>query len=441
MFFRKDDSHEFKPILAEIEESPTNPLGRLIFWVIILIIIFIGLWSFFGMVDVVVTARGKVSPDGNIKILQPLETGVIKSLSVKEGDFVKKGQVLAEIDSSTTQPEMESIKKNLEHLELEKGRLSATSGGTPFAATLPTLVVPDMSTENVNTQRDLYQADIASQSRQIESKQQELSTIEEQIKSNHAAMTHYQTLLNVAMDKERRLTAVADIIAKNDLVQAQEEVFNYSNKVNELKYKIQELNFSKKQVKENVAYLRAKFRADNLRELSDRQKQITQLKANMEEITFRNTKTKIIAPVDGFVNTLFIHTVGGVVTPAEKLMSIVPVDSPLIIKATVLNKDIGYIRETMPVTIKIDTFDFQKYGTLKGTVKHIPKDAIEDEKLGPVYEVFIEPKDKTLKVDGKTVSIQSGMSLSVEIKVGKRRIIEFFIYPLIKYLDESISVR
>jgi hemolysin D len=130
-----------------------------------------------------------------------------------------------------------------------------------------------------------------------------------------------------------------------------------------------------------------------------------------------------------------------VVTPAQKLMIIVPGSAPLTIKASVLNKDIGFIRDSMDVSVKVDAFDFQKYGILSGTVRSISKHSTEDEKLGPVYEVFVTPKETTLLVEGKRVPITSGMSLTAEIKVGKRRVIEFFIYPIIKYLDEGIKVR
>ena len=95
----------------------------------------------------------------------------------------------------------------------------------------------------------------------------------------------------------------------------------------------------------------------------------------------------------------------------------------------------------MDVLVKIDTFDFQKYGTLNGSVRSISKHSTEDEKLGPVYEIFITPRDTAVMVEGKKVPVTSGMSLTAEIKVGKRRVIEFFIYPIIKYLDEGIKVR
>lgn len=192
---------------------------------------------------------------------------------------------------------------------------------------------------------------------------------------------------------------------------------------------------------EEADYIRSNFKTQKYNELADRDKKATEMSANIKEIEFKNKKQTITSPVDGYVNTLFIHTMGGVVTPAQKLLSVVPVTSPLIVKATVMSKDIGFIKEGMPVLLKIDTFDFQKYGMLNGKVKKIAKDSIDDQKLGPIYEVYVTPINKTLMVEGKETPVSTGMSLTAEIKVGKRRIIEFFIYPMIKYWNQAITIR
>ena len=126
------DKHEFKPLLAEIEDSPASPLGQTIFWLVITTILFFIGWATFGQIDIVVSATGKVIPDGQVKIVQPLETGVIKEIRVKEGDHVMKDQVLMEIDPSSTSPEMETSAKNLSYAKLEEKRLNATVDGRDF---------------------------------------------------------------------------------------------------------------------------------------------------------------------------------------------------------------------------------------------------------------------------------------------------------------------
>lgn len=418
IFKENDDSHEFLPIISEIEEEPINPLGRTMFWILVTLIVCTALWLFFGKADIVVSARGKVIPDGEIKIIQPLETGVIKKILVKEGDFVKKGQTLMEIDSSTTQPQLISLKANLEYINLERKRLNAVSNGGSFGET---------DSDSARTQRSLYQTSLADLRNQLQAKRKEMQGLDEEI-------SNYKTQLSINSAKEQRMNNVSDIIAKNDLEKVKSENAEYRSK-------IQELRHQRAKAQEEANYILSNFKTQNLNELADRDKKANELDANIKEIEFRKQQQNIVSPVDGYVNTLLIHTVGGVVTPAEKLVSIVPQNAPLVIKATVMNKDIGFIRNKMPVLIKIDTFDFQKYGMINGVVKKVSKDSIDDQKLGQIYDVYITPLNKTLMVEGRETPISTGMSLTAEIKVNKRRIIEFFIYPMIKYWNQAIQVR
>lgn len=408
----KDDSHEFLPIISEIEEEPLNPLGRTTFWIIVTLIFFTALWLYFGKVDIVVTARGKIIPDGEIKIIQPLETGVVKNILVNEGQFVKKGQTLIEIDTSTTQPQLLSLKANLDYINTERKRLNGE-----FV----------QNTQNSYTQNELSKSAYADLNNQLAAKNHEIKRLNEEVKN-------YRKQLSLNLEKERRMQEVSDIIAGNDLDRVRSENMDYRSRIASLNEQI-------RVVQKEADYIRTNFRTQNLTLLADRDKQANELEANIKEIEFKKQQQNIISPVDGYVNTMLIHTIGGVVTPAEKVISVVPADSPLIIKASVPDKDIGFVKKGMPVQVKIDTYDFQKYGMIEGIVKKVSKDSVEDEKQGLIYDVYITPVTKSLTVDGKEQPVAIGMGLSAEIKTGKRRIIEFFIYPIVKYWSEAISIK
>ena len=334
---KEDDSHEFKPLLAEIEDSPQNPIGNTIFWIIVSFIVIAGSWMYFGKVDIVITARGQVIPNGEEKVIQSLEKGVVTSIPVVEGQYVNKDDVVAIISPAEYEPELE-----LNNLRAEEARIS------------------------------------------------------EQLAAN-------KTQLSIASANRNRLSSVRDIIPQARYDEAVKET-------NELSHNIASLNASLTEIR-------------NKRIQIEKQKQI------------------IKSPIDGYVNTILVHTIGGVVTPAEKIMTIVPKDASLMIKAKVLNQDVGFVEAGMPVSVKVDTYNFQKYGILDGEVTVVAPNSIDDERMGPVFEVYIEPKNTTLLVEGKEQTIKFGMTTTNEIKIGKRRIIEFFIYPLIKYMDESIKVR
>lgn len=432
----KDDSHEFKPLLSEIVDEPVNPLGRSIFWIIVLAILFFGVWMVFGKVDVVVSARGKVIPKGEVKVLQPLTTGSVSKILVKEGDFVKKGEVLMEIDPSGTEPELASMKEDEKLLQLELLRLNAVFHQRPFQPE-----TGRFGKEHVVMQKQLHTSTMARLQKQTEAKEEELKQTQSQLAAAEADEKRLLDLLTIAKERLERLEPVKDLVSRDQIAQAESEVKNYSGNLVSAQHKINELTAAARRVQNELRVIIETERDKNLQESTEKQNKLNYLKGNIEKTTYVNAKQQIIAPVDGFINKLLIHTIGGVVSPAEKLITLVPADSPLIISVLVENKDIGFIAQGMASSIKVDTFDFQKYGTLDGQVIHVARDSIEDKEQGLVYEVYVEPKKTSLMVEGALSPITTGMSVTAEIKVGKRRIIEFFIYPLIKYLDEGISVR
>lgn len=434
--FHTKDKHEFTPLLVEIEERPTSPLGRWLFYTLMAILVVGLLWLFLAKIDVVVSARGKVVPEGEIKTLQPIESGSISAIRVREGQAVKKGDVLIEIDPSVTVTDLESKQKNLSLLELEIDRLNALVSDKPF---IPNTACTDSAA--IATQQLAYLSAKSAYEQQRMVIEQQILQTRSQSDASRSDLSRLGQLLSNAKEREVRLKEVLDIIAKRDYIEAQNQRIEYQEQYRMKEHAITQSNSHIRELQEQLRLITQEYRSKLLAELTQKSKEATALRTEVETTLFRNAKQSITSPVDGYVGKLLITTVGGVVTPAEKLITIVPKDAPLLIKATVLNQDIGFIAKAMEAEVKIDTYDFQKYGLIHGNVKHIADDAIEDEKLGPVYEIAITPTNTTLRGEGKTLPIHAGMSVTAELKVGKRRVIEFFIYPMIKYLDEGLSVR
>lgn len=462
-----DDSYEFKPALIEIEDSPVSPLGRTTLWLLMAIIAFFVAWTCLGDIDVVVSAHGHLIPDGHVKILQPLDTGVVRQILIKEGDYVRKGQVLMQIDPSTTAPEMFSLDSNLQYANLEKSRIAAVmqgangfgssgigasglgdsahrlNGAPPFSGG------PDA--ESAATQRSLYTAALTKLQRDLSAKESELKRIDSEAEASRIEKEENENMLVADKQKEARMRPVVDIIPKDEYEKVENDILVHTNNIEQETHKLNQLQHQRRQVLEETERIRQEFQESNLKELAVIQKGATETRAKLLEARFKHAKQNIVAPVDGRIDKLYIHTVGGVVTPAEKLCSIVPEATPLVAKVDVENKDIGFIEAGMPVAIKVDTFDFQKYGMLDGAVALVSSDSHNDteegkapaaaEPKGRVFEVYVKPKKTSLLVDGKTKELAPGMTVNAEIKVGKRKVIEFFIYPLVKYLHEGMSVR
>jgi hemolysin D len=239
----------------------------------------------------------------------------------------------------------------------------------------------------------------------------------------------------------QRMEKVLDIIARNDYEEVQKSVHNVREQLNMARHKEHESKQHLKEVEHEEKVYVEQTLSTWFNQLLDKKKELRALESEINAISFQNRQQQIKAPLSGYVAKLMVNTEGGVVTPAEKLISLVPDDAPLIVKATVLNQDIGFVTKQMPAAIKIDTFTFQKYGLIEGVVDSIGNDAIEDEKQGLIYEIKVIPTSTSIMVDGKEKRLEPGMNVTTEIKVGKRRIIEFFIYPIIQYMDEGLSVR
>lgn len=435
-FKAADDRHEFKPLLVEIEERPLNPLGRAVFWIVIAAILFTCLWMIFGEVDVVVSARGKVIPTGEVKTIQPLNAGVVRSILIQPGDYVAKGQLLMEIDPSDVDPELTSMQADLQQAELEIDRINALLENRPFR-----IADERDNGEVLRVQRQIYVAEKMRLEKQIQVKKEGLAQLDERLAAERKVAQQATYMSALLAEKLDRLAKVKDIISRDEYENTEAEMKRHQTEQKSSEHRLAEIEASRVQTDEEIACLREDFRNRLLAELSEKKQRYLYLQAKIEKAVFISARQQIVAPVDGYVSQLLFHTIGGVVTPAEKLASIVPSNSPLLIKSLLLNKDAGFVAKDMAASIKIDTFNFQKYGTIPGKVIQVAKDSIEDKQLGLVYEIYIAPGKNTLLVNGVQTPISAGMSVTTEVKVGKRRIIEFFLYPLIKYLDEGVSVR
>ena len=428
-----NDLHEFKPLLIEIEDKPLNPLGRIILYLVLAIMAFGTAWLILAKVDVVVSAQGKVIPSGEIKILKPLESGVVSKIFVKESDRVKKGDILIQIDPTVTDASLSSKQDDLAVINSDIALLYALINES------------NLSKDKINklnsSQLNLYNSQRQILASTYESNKAKLNSAKLDIKANESEANRLSLLLNKEEEAKARLQKVLDLIAKKEYEEVSKNVINLKEQRDIALYRLKESNKKLEEtIEENEKAIKT-IKSSWIETSLSKEKEKRELSAQINAILFSNKTQQIKSPVDGFVGKLLIHTEGGVVSPNDNLISIVPSDAPLIIKANVLNKDIGFLKLGQEVAIKIDTFSFQKYGLLHGNIIEISKDAIEDEKLGLIYEIKIKPKSLDIKVEGEIKQLEIGMSVIAEVKTGKRRVIELFIYPIIKYMDEGLSVR
>lgn len=428
---------EFLPEALEIEATPPPPLGRILLWIVIILFIVTFLWSYLGKVDEVAVARGKVIPDGMVKVIQPRETGIIRSIHVEEGQKVKEGDLLIELDPTITKAEVEGFKRSLTINRYDIERLKAELEGREIRGegkNHERLLMLQM--ELKRAREGEYRAKVSSLESVISQKKIALLSAEESI-------SKLEKTVEIVGKQEEALRRLAErgYASLMEHLQRQKELVRAEKELIEQRKLAEQIRDSLKEAEKNLEALKKERERSILGEIIERERAITVLESDFKKANKRYQLEKLYSPVSGKVHGLLAHTVGGVVTSAQPIVTIVPEGTPLIVEALIPNKDIGFIQLGQKAELKFDTFPFQKYGTIEAELFYISPDAQEMDKVGLVYKIKLKPKHFTMRVEDKDISISPGMAVTAEIKTGKRRVIEFFLSPLIKHVDESLTLR
>jgi hemolysin D len=460
---REKEELAFLPAALEIVETPPSPLGRAITFTIVALFVMALAWACLSPIDIVASATGKIVPTGRTKLVQPFESGVVHAIRVHDGEMVKAGDVLIELDPTINSAELAHLQGDLVRAQLDVARLNAalTEDGDPLANFHPPT---DADAALVATERQFLIDQVTAQ-------RQKLAALDHQRAEKEATRVTAQASI-------KKIEASLPILRQR--VQIRKELFDlqigskltYLEILQSLTDEQRDLEVEKGHLAEAEAALagiistRAQTVSDYRRaiyaELVEAERKANGLRGDVIKAQTRTDLQLLTAPVDGTVQQLAIHTIGGVVTPAQALLVIVPADSRLEIEAMISNRDIGFVQEGQDAEIKVDTFNFTKYGLLHGKVLSVSRDAITREKPpdkagdktpGPadtssepagqelVYSARISLDRSQMWVDANLVSLSPGMAVTVEVKTGSRKVIEYLLSPLMRYKDSALRER
>ncbi|RDX33986.1 HlyD family type I secretion periplasmic adaptor subunit [Arcobacter sp. HD9-500m-PIT-SAG03] len=428
------DKHTFKPLLIEIEDRPASPVGHFILWAVIGVFFIAIIWLSISEIDVVVTARGKLVPSGDIKTVQSTYNGNIIKILVKEGDSVKKGQVLIKTDTNILDTQMNAKAEVIKEFDLKMLRLSALIDNNIFE------YKNYMNPQYYQHEKDIYNNEKNSYFQQLSMLEEKINDVSQKMNIARLEKQNKQTNLDEQKIKQAQYKKVIDIIPRIQYTEVQYKVVFLKNEIKTYDNKLLGLNNNLQELSKQKELLRFTNNSKYYKELREIDQAKNKLIAEVETLNLQKYKYNIISPVDGYILKLDMTTHDGVVTPAQKLMTIVPNTVKLRAMVDVENKDIGYIGDKIEALLKIDTFDFQKYGFIHAKLKKISNSSVEREKVGLVYEAELVLESNHLLYNGQKKLLKPGMTVTAEMKVGKRKLIEFFIYPAIKYFNEGMSI-
>lgn len=432
---------EFQSDAMEIEQRKPPRLARITLYCVVALILAATLWATVSHVDMIVTAQGKLITTRPNMVVQPLETSVIREIHVRAGDVVNRGDVLATLDPTFSQADLDQLRDRVSALDAAINRLNAEMSGHDYTVTNPSdpnEILQDKlfkQRKAFNTaQLSNFDAQIASARANLETSRNDEPVLVQRLETMNSIESMRSTLMDKKVGSRLNflLSRDARLDVESNLSRTRGSQVDYAHRV------------------EKVSADRQVFIEDFRKQASqDLVETVAKRNSAAEDLKKTELRRKLIvltAPADAIVLEIANRTVGSVAREAETLFVLVPRDVPLQAEVDVEGRDIGQVAVGQPVRIKYEAYPFQKFGTGSGTVRVVSHDAFAPDAKNepthrlqaPYYRVLVDVADTKLRRQPEHMQLLPGMAVTAELKVGQRRVISYFLYPLLRGLDESI---
>jgi hemolysin D len=439
--FEGGDSDVFSPTLLQVQAAPPAPMARAIAITIVVFLCIAVAWSLWAHFDIAVTANGQAIASSKTKVVQALDAGRVVAIHVKDGDVVKQGDALIELDATITDADAEKSQQDRTEAQLDLLRLQAQLQGRTQLQGVP----DDVPEDALLRQQQFLQSKVAEQQNKMAVLEQEVIRRRAELESAEANIQKIQQTLPMLQQRleMREKLLLEGYMSELTVIENRLEVTSQKSELVVQKGKRKEAQQALRSAELSRSQAQAEYRARTAAELAEAQRRWQTGQHEYTKAAYRQAHQVLTSPISGVVQQLAVHTVGGVVNAGQGVMTVVPQEGGIEIEAQVPNKDVGFLREGMPVTIKLDAFEFTKYGALDGVVQWIGADAVKDEKLGNFYPVRVVLKSTQLPitVNGQRPQIRMGMAVTADIGIGQRKAYEYFLGPLLKYQNESLRER
>ena len=460
---------EFLAPALEILETPASPVRIAFLWIICTLAV-VGLaWAYFGRIDIIATAQGKFQPTGRVKVIEPLETGRVAAIRATNGSWVEKGDVLVELDRSAAEADLAAAKDALASARAEslRRKTALAAAKTRAFSPAPTIDWPDgiapalRERENRVLAADLGQlaATLASFDAQRAQKTAERRMLLQTI----ASQKNLVATLQERVDMRTKLVE-SQSGAKAAVIDATETLQYQQTQLAMQEQQLASLSAGLDVIDQDAHKAVETFLSDDAQKLDDAERRGDDARERLAKAEAAVDHMTLRAPIAGRVQSSIITNIGQVVTSGQEIMRVVPQDSRLEIEAYVLNRDIGFVTVGQEAVVKVESFPFTRYGSIKAHVTRIAKDAIPSPDASAiegdpvrvtnatgyagaertqnlVFAVALKPDVSSMAIDGVERPLSSGMAATVELKTGSRRLLEYLFSPLVEVASRAMRER
>jgi hemolysin D len=453
---RQRSDCEFLPAALEIVDTPSSPVQIALLKLICAAFAVALLWSYFGWIDIHAIAQGKIQPSGRSKVVQPFEPGKIAAIYVEDGTHVKAGDVLMELDPTETTADREALARDLQASDAEIARrktaiaAARSDEANPIVSALPNsdagvsareagVLAADLA--NLNSTRDSIKAQIAEKA--AEKKRFEMSI---------AARQRLYAVLMERVEMRDKLRA-KEFGSRAAVIDALQEVERENTSMASEKGQAQEAEAAIVSLNRKLDQATNAFIADQMQKQADAERKRDRTAQELVKAQSKSERTRLKAPIDGFIQQLAVTTIGQVVSSGQSLMTVVPQDGAIEVEAMILNQDIGFVEPGQTASVKVEAFPFTRYGAIDATVVKVSRDAVDERMANGlsdptstatgkaqasaqqksqnlVFPATLTLRQTSMNIDGKQVPLSAGMAVTIEVKTGSRRVIDYVMSPL-----------
>ncbi len=435
----KPEDQEYINSLSQaiLQKSPYKLRVVLYLWAFVFATFFI--WANLAQIDELVRGDGEIVPGGDNQLVQNLEGGIVEEILVTEAQLVKKGDILIKIDNRKSQSTYEQSKLKSQELQAQIYRLKAEATNTKFEVDnafmqkYPKLYLREKKLYDIN-QEHLHS--------EIKILEEQAYQIESQLKESKTRVNDLERSLRLIKEE---ITINEPMVAKGvkskiDFLKLQREQNDILERYNSSKELIPRLNSSLRETQTKVSETKKRYMSEAQGKLNDTTSELLQIDTKAGELQDQVERTLVLSPVNGHVQKLFVHTIGGVVKPGDDLVEVVPSDAALWVEVNIKPSDIAFIYLGQKAMVKITAYDFAIFGALEGEVVSISADTITDAKDNRFYRVKIKTKINQFNDDRKIV-LMPGMTVNADIITGKKSVMDYILKPILKTKQYMFSER
>lgn len=424
---------------ARLQETLPSYMSRVTIIIIsITVCVFIG-WAAFTNVNEVARVPGEVVPLGSQQIVQHLEGGIVKEIDVEEGALVDAGAVMMRLNGSGFSEDLGQVEERQLYLGLQSERLQAFIEGRKPDFSAFTKASP----EQIENQNRMHEAMLAA-------RQSERNIIEEQINQKQSGIKALQSRqatigqnLNITNDLLSRKAQLESrgYVSKISYLQTQQEAVTLRGESQQVRAQVDEARAALKEYRDRLASLDTRFRDEAWKQREAVENDMAENAKVMDKMKNRVERLDVTAPVRGLVKSLSVKTVGGVVTPGQTLLEIVPLDRPMIVEVRIPPRHIGHLKVGQPVQVKISSFDYSRYGSIEGELDYISASTFQNDSGERYYKGRVKLSKNYVGANPDKNIVVPGMTVMADIVTGDKTIMQYLLKPIRNSMQTAMTER